>query len=164
MSKHFLVTSSSFEETLDIGYVIGDMAMPGTMLGLTGDLGSGKTALIQGVARGLQVPENYYVTSPSYTLVNEYPGRLHLFHLDLYRLSGIELDDIGLYDILASPSSVVAIEWADRLPEHCLVEFLQINIEITEEETRNLFFTAHGNQHVQFLTGIENRLKENLWH
>jgi hypothetical protein len=79
MTCSFLISSHNAEETRHIGEIIGEMAEAGTIIALRGDLGSGKTALVQGIARGLEVPETVYVTSPSYTLINEYPGRLTLF-------------------------------------------------------------------------------------
>jgi len=164
MTRSFLISSRSVEETRHIGEIIGEMAEAGTLIALKGDLGSGKTALVQGIARGLQVPETVYVTSPSYTLVNEYPGRLPLFHLDLYRLSDLDFEDIGLYDILDSQSAVVAIEWAERLSLDNLFEGLTLQMEITGENTRNIVFTAVGDRQLQLLTRIERRLKENLWH
>jgi tRNA threonylcarbamoyladenosine biosynthesis protein TsaE len=163
MIHSFVFSSRSVDETRQIGRIIGEMAEAGAFILLKGDLGSGKTALIQGLARGLAVSEKYYVTSPSYTLVNEYPGRLPLFHLDLYRLSGVDFEDIGLYDILNTHSAVVAIEWAERLGLDIL-ECLTLKMEITGENTRNIVFTADGDQHVLLLTRIEHRLKENLWH
>ena len=163
MTPSFLISSRNVDETHRIGRIIGEMAEAGTCILLKGDLGSGKTALVQGLARGLEVPEKYYVTSPSYTLVNEYPGRLPLFHLDLYRLSDMDFEDIGLYDILDTHSAVVAIEWAERLSLDSL-ECLTLQMEITGENTRNIVFTADGDQQVLLLTRIEHRLKENLWH
>ena len=164
MKHAFAMPSRSVEETRHIGQIIGEMAAAGTTIALGGDLGSGKTALVQGLARGLHVPENIYVTSPSYTLVNEYPGRLSLFHLDLYRLSDPDLEDIGLYDILDTDTAVVAIEWAERLAPDSLFECLNLQMEITGENTRNIVFTADGDRHILLLTRIEHRLKENLWH
>ncbi len=164
MTHSFLMSSRSVEETRHIGRIIGEMAEAGTLIALRGNLGCGKTALVQGLARGLEVPEKVYVTSPSYTLVNEYPGRLPLFHLDLYRLTDLDFDDIGLHDILDTHSAVVAIEWAERLAPDSLFEGLALQMEITGDNTRNIFFTADGDQPVQLLTRIEHRLKENLWH
>jgi tRNA threonylcarbamoyladenosine biosynthesis protein TsaE len=164
MTHSFPMLSRSAEETRRIGEIIGEMAEAGTLIALKGDLGSGKTALVQGLARGLEVPEKVYVTSPSYTLVNEYPGRLPLFHLDLYRLSDSDFEDIGLYDIMDTHSAVVAIEWAERLgPDSCF-EGLTLQMEITGKNTRNIVFTAYGDRQLRLLTRIENRLKENLWH
>jgi tRNA threonylcarbamoyladenosine biosynthesis protein TsaE len=164
MTPSFFIVSRSAEETRRIGEIIGEMAEAGTLIALRGDLGSGKTALVQGLARGLKVPEECYVTSPSYTLVNEYCGRLPLFHLDLYRLSDPDFDDIGLYDILDTHSAVVAIEWAERLGPECPFEGLTLQMEITGENTRTLVFTADGDWQLELLSRIEHRLKENLWH
>jgi len=164
MTPSFFIVSRSAEETRRIGEIIGEMAEAGTLIALRGDLGSGKTALVQGLARGLKVPEKCYVTSPSYTLVNEYCGRLPLFHLDLYRLSDPDFDDIGLYDILDTHSAVVAIEWAERLDPECPFEGLTLQMEITGENTRNIIFTAAGDWQLELLSRIEHRLKENLWH
>jgi len=164
MTRSFLVSSGSVEETRWIGQLIGEMAEPETIISLKGDLGSGKTALVQGLARGLNVPETVYVTSPSYTLIHEYPGRLPLYHLDLYRLSHPDFEDIGLYEILDTKCAVVAIEWADRLAEDGHTEGITLDIEITGENTRNIVFTAEGDRQIQLLTRIEHRLKENLWH
>jgi len=163
MVRSFAVSSRCVEETRHIGQIIGETAEPGTIIALEGDLGSGKTALVQGIARGLDVPEKIYVTSPSYTLVNEYPGRLPLFHLDLYRLSHLDFEDIGLFDILDLHAAVVAIEWAERLALDSHFEGLTLQMEITGDNTRNIVFTADGDwQHL--LARIEHRLKENLWH
>jgi len=164
MIRSFLISSASDSETRRIGRIIGETAGAGSLIGLYGDLGCGKTALVQGLAMGLGVPETVYVTSPSYTLVNEYSGRLPLFHLDLYRLSDTDFEDIGLYDILNTHSAVVAVEWAERLAPDAFVEGLALRMEITGENTRNIVFTADGDQHLQLLTRIESRLKESLWH
>ncbi|MBI5589940.1 MAG: tRNA (adenosine(37)-N6)-threonylcarbamoyltransferase complex ATPase subunit type 1 TsaE [Deltaproteobacteria bacterium] len=164
MTRSFLISSGSVEETRRIGRLIGETADAGTIIALRGDLGSGKTALVQGLARGLKVPEKVYVTSPSYTLVNEYPGRLSLFHLDLYRLSDLDFEDIGLHDILDTHTAVVAIEWAERLGPDEFSKCLDLRMEITGENTRDIVFTANGDRYLQLLTRIEHRLKENLWH
>lgn len=125
------------------------------IIALTGDLGAGKTVFVQGLARGLSVPEDYYITSPTYTLINEYPGRVRLAHADLYRinanadLDNADLTNMGLEDIL-DRNGVLVVEWANRLPSGYLSEDLSIAIAIhdetphasTEESTRNiaLFF------------------------
>jgi len=164
LSHSFAVSSRCVEETRLIGQIIGEMAEAGTIIALEGDLGSGKTALVQGLARGLDVPEKVYITSPSYTLVNEYPGRFPLFHLDLYRLSDMDFDDIGLFDILDTQTAVVAIEWAERIAVKNLPECLVLRMEITGDHMRNIVFTAEKDQQIQLLTRIEDRLKENIWH
>lgn len=126
---------SSAEATRNLGSAIGQGAGPGTVIALTGDLGAGKTVFVQGLARGLDVPQSVYVTSPTYTLINEYPGRLTLFHVDLYRLAGGEdLDELGLEEILFG-DGVVAIEWPDRLAEGELpADHLAVRIEVPDNE------------------------------
>lgn len=164
MTRSFLISSASAEETRRIGEIIGEMAEAGTLIALRGDLGSGKTALIQGIARGLKVPEAVYVTSPSYTLINEYPGRFPLFHIDLYRVSELDFEDIGLYDILDSRAAVVAIEWAERLNPECPFEGFTLQMEITGENSRSIVIAADGVRQLQLLARIESRIKEKLWH
>jgi tRNA threonylcarbamoyladenosine biosynthesis protein TsaE len=163
MTRSFAIASGSVEETRRIGKIIGETAEPGMLIALKGDLGSGKTALVQGIALGLDVPDTVYVTSPSYTLIHEYPGRMSLFHIDLYRLSHLDFDDIGLYDILDTRSAVVAIEWAERLEASDAMENMTIEMHITGENTRQLVFTADGDQPCLMLTRIAHRLKESLW-
>lgn len=112
--------TNSPEETEKIGAAIGKIIPAGTVLAYRGDLGAGKTAFTRGLARGLGFTEA--VTSPTYTIVNEYlGGRLPLFHFDMYRLSSADdLFDIGWEDYL-SRGGVCAVEWseqvADALPE-----------------------------------------------
>ena len=138
------IITNSLDETRALGEKTGKHLEPGTVLALTGDLGSGKTTFVQGLAKGLDVPNNYYITSPTYTLINEYPGRYNLFHVDLYRIENYaDLDDIGLYEILRG-NGVVAIEWADKLPKNLLPEYLAIHIAIINNEARKISMTAHG--------------------
>ena len=111
---------------------------------LIGELGSGKTALVQGLAQGLEVPADYYITSPTFTLVNEYPGRFPLFHVDLYRISDpIDVEDIGLDEILNN-QGVVAIEWADRMETERLSEHIDIQFEIMGDKTRKISIIPKG--------------------
>ncbi|OQX24352.1 MAG: tRNA (adenosine(37)-N6)-threonylcarbamoyltransferase complex ATPase subunit type 1 TsaE [Desulfobacteraceae bacterium IS3] len=131
--------SRSPEDTYNLGRKIGESLNPGAVIALTGDLGSGKTAFVQGLARGLGVPQEYYITSPTYTLVNEYPGRCPLFHADLYRLEGnADIEEIGLYDILQKGEGVTAVEWAERLDKETLSAAIRIRFEILDEESRRV--------------------------
>ena len=99
-------------ETEALGETLARVLRPGTVVAYTGDLGAGKTAFTRGLARGLGCPER--VTSPTYTVVNEYEGRLPLFHFDLYRLEGEDaLYDIGWEDYL-DRGGVCAVEWSER--------------------------------------------------
>ena len=155
--------TNSLDETQALGEKIGKNLDPGTVLALTGDLGSGKTTFVQGLAKGLDVPDDYYITSPTYTLINEYPGRYHLFHVDLYRIENhAEFDDIGLYEILRS-DGIVAIEWADKLPKNLLLEYLAIHIDILNDESRKISMAAHGLRGENLIKQIEKDSKEKTW-
>ena len=108
------ISSSSPEQTREIGRAIGEQSRAGDILLLTGELGAGKTCFIQGLAEGLGVPG--YVRSPTFVLTHQYSGRLTLFHLDLYRIDGpLEAWDLGLEEQLFG-GGVCAVEWADRAP------------------------------------------------
>jgi tRNA threonylcarbamoyladenosine biosynthesis protein TsaE len=131
--------------------LLGQHLAKGSVVALSGDLGSGKTCLTQGIARGLQVPEDFYVTSPSYSLVNDYPGRLRLFHVDLYRLErATELEEIGLDEILEA-DSVTVIEWADKLIGILPRERLDLRLSIVDDSTRELHLTAYGQSAVDLV-------------
>ena len=137
-------TTNSPEETFALGQKIGSLIDDPMVLALSGDLGSGKTVFVQGLARGLDVPPDYYITSPTFTLVNEYPGRLRLFHIDLYRLDHFgDLEDIGLHDILSN-RAVVAIEWAEKLPEDFASNYIKIDFKIIDDDTRKINLIAYG--------------------
>lgn len=105
--------SNSPAETEALGERLASRLGPGTVVAFTGDLGAGKTAFTRGLARGLGVTER--VTSPTFTIVNEYEGRIPLFHFDMYRLGGEEeLFDIGWEDYLAR-EGVCAVEWSENI-------------------------------------------------
>lgn len=137
-----LVTDSP-EGTRDLAARIGRLAPAHLVITLTGDLGSGKTCFVQGLARGLGVPADTYVTSPSYTLVNTYQGRLPLHHVDLYRLAGADAADIGLDELMDAPA-VTAIEWPERLPGEMPADRLAIDIRFLDDTRRRLALTAYG--------------------
>ena len=133
--------SHSPEETFALGCKLGAVLKEGTVLFLTGELGSGKTAFVQGLARGLGVPETYYVTSPTYTLVNEYPGRLTLYHMDLYRIADeSEIFDLGLEEMIEGGGTVV-VEWPERLPAGFVEPALRLHIEVLPDDSRNFILT-----------------------
>lgn len=135
--------SDSPERTREIADQLGRLAPEGLVIVLSGDLGSGKTCFVQGLARGLGVPPETYVTSPSYTLVNTYQGRLPLHHVDLYRLSAEDGADLGLEELMEAPA-VTAVEWPERLPQEIPAEHLAIDIRFLDENTRRLDLTACG--------------------
>lgn len=148
------ITHSS-QETFNLGRRIGSLISDPLSLGLSGDLGSGKTVLVQGLAKGLEVPAEYYITSPTFTLVNEYPGRLRLFHIDLYRLDHhMDMQDIGLDDIL-SANAVAAIEWAEKLPHDIIQTGLMLNFDVIDDDTRKINVTAYGHAAADLIKALE---------
>lgn len=105
---------ATLEETEAFGRFLGEQALPGDVICLGGDLGAGKTALTQAIARGLGVPPSCYVTSPTFSILQEYPGRIPLYHMDLYRLGDeSEVADLGL-DEFFYHSGLTVIEWYER--------------------------------------------------
>jgi tRNA threonylcarbamoyladenosine biosynthesis protein TsaE len=155
------ITTHSPGETFDLGQALGEIVSKGTVIAMTGVLGSGKTLFVQGVARGLDVPESYYITSPSYTLVNEYPGRYMLYHADLYRLT--QLDDIestGLYDLLHK-EGVVVIEWAERMVREDLADHVAVHFEIRQASVREIWLRGYGQRCNNLLTELEKNSKFN---
>lgn len=132
------LVSTSLDETLRIGRIIGEGADPGTVIALIGELGAGKTSLTQGIAAGLDVPGTYYVTSPTFTLINEYPGRIPLYHFDVYRLSGsLDLEDLGYEDYFFG-DGLVAVEWAEKLMDSLPESTLFIRMERLGDDERRL--------------------------
>ena len=124
------------EETEALGEKLGKLLRPGTVLAYLGDLGAGKTAFTRGLARGLGCRET--VTSPTYTIVNEYlGGRLPLFHFDMYRLSSSDdLWDIGWEDYL-DRQGVCAVEWSENVPE-AMTGALTVRIEKLGDTVRRI--------------------------
>jgi tRNA threonylcarbamoyladenosine biosynthesis protein TsaE len=130
------VTTNSEAETAAVARDLARHLAPGSVLLLSGDLGAGKTAFVKGIAEGLDIDPNE-VSSPTFTLVQEYRGgRLPLYHVDLYRLQPIEVDDLGLDEIIWS-GGVVAIEWPDRLPRPP-EEAIAVNFEHADDTRRTI--------------------------
>ena len=123
------IISNGPEQTIEIARHIGEKLKRGDLLALSGELGSGKTCFTKGLAVGLGVSAEYQITSPTFTLINEYPARCKLYHFDVYRLNGYsELEDLG-YDEYLSGDGVVVIEWAEKISkQRCKEVFSTQNI------------------------------------
>lgn len=135
--------TASERETERLGMTLGRQLKPGTVIAYEGDLGAGKTAFTRGLARGLGIEEK--VTSPTYTIVNEYEGRLPLFHFDMYRLNSSEdLFDIGWEDYLER-GGVIAVEWSSRIRD-VLEDALNIQIRKDPSREDGRFITITGGQ------------------
>lgn len=157
-SKQINIKTHSTDETRKLGQKIGTLIKQPLVIALTGDLGSGKTAFVQGLAKGLEVPDGYYITSPTFTLINEYPGRYPLVHVDLYRLETIDgLEDIGLDEMLHG-QAVLAIEWADKLSDGLPAEHLLVTLDIIDDDCRSLGLNATGHNVVNLIKALEDAL------
>ncbi|MBW1991762.1 MAG: tRNA (adenosine(37)-N6)-threonylcarbamoyltransferase complex ATPase subunit type 1 TsaE, partial [Deltaproteobacteria bacterium] len=158
--KELTFTTHSPEETRELAARLGPGLHPGDVLALTGELGSGKTEFVRGLAQGLGVPPETPVASPSFILAREYPGRLTLIHLDLYRLEDLPpelLPDVEEY--LYGPH-VVAVEWAERLKNLLPRDCLEVQFTVVGESQRQLIFRARGERGLallQYLVGAPDR-------
>lgn len=145
------VLSTNTEQTLRLGEKLARHLRGGDILCLEGDLGSGKTTLIKGIAKGLKIaPEK--VNSPTFVLMNAYEGRLSLYHFDLYRLEHIrEISSIGYEEFLYG-DGVSVIEWADKLEELTPKEHLRVELKHKGENERLIKFTAVGERYYEHLS------------
>jgi tRNA threonylcarbamoyladenosine biosynthesis protein TsaE len=157
--REWIVTTSSPDETRKLGRLLGRIIADPMAVLLSGELGAGKTCLTQGLAIGLGIPAGEPVTSPSYTLMNHYRGRLDLYHFDLYRLSDPdELVDID-FDGYINGNGVTVVEWADRFPG-LGAEGLRVEISYGEDENRKVSFSARGRYGEEVLAHLARRWRE----
>jgi tRNA threonylcarbamoyladenosine biosynthesis protein TsaE len=138
------INTRSPAETTGLGTRLASHLAPGDFIALTGDLGAGKTQFAKGVASGLLVDPSLCVTSPTFTLLNVYSGRIPLYHFDFYRLHGQQdAIDLGFEEYFYG-DGVCLIEWGERLGDEMPQEHLLIRFTITEEEQRLLTFIPCG--------------------
>ena len=140
---HTIITRS-VDETVALGKRVGAYVAAGDFISLVGELGSGKTQFTRGIAAGLDVEPAIPVTSPTFTLMNVYNGRLSLYHFDLYRLSGDQdAVDLGFEDYFFG-SGVCVVEWAERLRDLLPDERMTVSFATLDENVRSISFQAHG--------------------
>lgn len=129
---------NNLADTEKLGKLLGSLALPGDVICLDGDLGAGKTALSQAIARGLGVPDNCYVTSPSFAILHEYQGRIPMYHMDFYRLQDAgEVEDLGFEEYFYLDGLTV-IEWSVRAIEVLPKERLILSIVQNEDLSRTV--------------------------
>lgn len=137
--------SVSEAQTLEMGNKLGRLLNQPALILLQGDLGAGKSVLARGIARGLGVDPQIPITSPTFTLMNHYLGRLDLYHFDLYRLSDPdELIEIG-FDDYAFGSAIALVEWPEKIEDPDL-EGLWISISRKDENQRKIMFVSRGGE------------------
>jgi len=143
----FSLLSNSVEETVALGRELGKRLLPGDFIALIGDLGSGKTHFVQGVAEGDDMSTDVCVTSPSYTLLNEYSGRVPLYHFDLYRLHGDgDIRELGFEEYFYGNGACL-VEWAERLDQELPEENLKIVFSQLDETSRKIDFVCNGSRY-----------------
>jgi tRNA threonylcarbamoyladenosine biosynthesis protein TsaE len=134
----FRFASKTLEETQNIARIIGENVPEGFVITLSGTLGSGKTTFVQGLAKGLDVPDDYYITSPTYAIMHDYPGRFPLYHIDLYRLTDEEdLYDIGMDEIIGD-NGIKAVEWPEKIPGNFFTPDISVTMTVTSEFSRDI--------------------------
>ncbi len=140
-----ILKSKRSEQTLHLGEQMGKNISKGTCIALNGELGAGKTTFVQGFAKGMGVSEKYYITSPTYNIINEYPaGALTLCHLDLYRLeSEEELETIGFEDLI-DDTHVIIVEWPQILKNIFFNFEIEINFKFDEHYNREICIFPSG--------------------
>ncbi len=154
----FSVITSSTEQTEELGRIVGALLEPGDLVCLYGDLGAGKTHFSFGIAQGLEVREQY-ITSPTFTFVNEYEGRIPFYHIDLYRLQDpSELEGIGFEEYIDSDGATV-IEWAERAEDELPGEALSIYLSHVSESGREIGFFAEGARYEKLLQGVKEHIR-----
>ncbi len=143
------LTTHGPEETQQIGRRLGELAQPGDVLLLVGDLGTGKTCLTQGIARGLGIED--YVLSPTFVIVREMHGRLPLYHVDLYRLDRLEeTQDLGLDDYFYD-GGISVVEWAEKAIGLMPAEYLRVDLAYVSDTERRLSLTPHGKRYDELM-------------
>jgi len=151
------VITSSPEQTWQTGQLLGELLDAGDTVCLYGDLGVGKTNFTYGIAQGLDVQEQY-ITSPTFTFVNEYQGRVPLYHIDLYRLKDPdELENIGFEEYIES-DGVTVIEWAERAEDELPVEGLSVYLAYVDEQSREIGFIGEGERYEKLVEELKKEL------
>lgn len=150
----FYFRSAGERDTVRLAQALADLLLPGAVLALDGDLGAGKTTFSQALAYALGVKD--VVNSPTFTIIKEYEGRLPFYHMDVYRISEAEADELGLDDYFYG-SGVTVVEWASRIPGLLPAEYLSIYIETQDIYERTLSLVPHGSRYEQWCS----TLKEN---
>jgi tRNA threonylcarbamoyladenosine biosynthesis protein TsaE len=150
--QHIISTSAT--DTFEFGKKLGSLLQSGDLVALIGNLGTGKTVCIQGIAVGLGVHDRNVVTSPTYTLIHEYQGRVPVYHFDVYRLAKADdLYELG-YEEYFYGNGVTVIEWADRIPSFLPDEYLALQLRLQPDLTRSIRLQAYGEHYQQLVRSL----------
>jgi tRNA threonylcarbamoyladenosine biosynthesis protein TsaE len=141
--KKALKHITNLEQTRQVAYELGLEAKPGTVIAFYGDLGTGKTVMTKEIARALDIAED--ITSPTYTLMEEYPGKLPFYHFDLYRIENDAEFDFLCFEEYWEGQGVSVIEWAERAKERLPENTISIHLEYIDENTRSILIEYSDN-------------------
>ena len=154
--ESWTVTSNSTRKTMSLGRKLGKLAQGGEIIGLVGELGAGKTSFVRGFAAGAEVGKEAWVRSPTFTLINEYQGRLPVYHIDLYRIGrAAEVDALNLREYLYA-DGVSLIEWFENLPAGEVDEYLEVKMAHAGLTSRAMTFIAHGARYEQMVRELRS--------
>jgi tRNA threonylcarbamoyladenosine biosynthesis protein TsaE len=160
MEPQLVLSSKSPEQTLYWGKRLGELLERGDVVSLTGDLGAGKTTLTQGISDGLGVGEDCYVTSPTFTIINEYMGRVPVYHLDFYRIDLLsEVENLGLEEYFQG-NGVALVEWAEKIKTFLPENYLMVFLEYVDDSVRKISMKGMGKRYREVLKEIESIIYE----
>jgi len=151
-----VIQTHSATETIRTGKNIGNRLRSGDVVALVGELGAGKTQFIKGLAAGVGIGNPTYISSPSFTLINEYPGKIPFYHIDLFRLEREkEAEELGLEDYFQG-GGITAIEWADKIPSLLPKEMLFIHIAYMGKNIRSIEINGKGKRFLNLVDQIQS--------
>lgn len=154
MPPSVLLSSENPAYTFQFGKNLGMLLVPGDVVALVGELGAGKTTLTQGIVRGLGVGEEHYIGSPTFTLINEYAGRMPVYHLDFYRIeTPSEIVNLGLEEYLHG-EGVAVIEWADKIEALLPEDHVKITLQYIDRMVRTLEIAGTGKRYAALIETV----------
>ncbi|MDD2732765.1 MAG: tRNA (adenosine(37)-N6)-threonylcarbamoyltransferase complex ATPase subunit type 1 TsaE [Desulfuromonadaceae bacterium] len=155
----FKITTGSSRETEQLGVCIGSLLHPGCFVALQGDLGGGKTCLTRGVVASVAPQSAHLVASPTYAIMNCYPGNTPVYHFDFYRLAGDnDIAELGFEELFYG-DGVCIVEWSERLTELLPLDILTILFEYSGEDQRNITLTSSGQKSDALLTQLKDDIQ-----
>ena len=156
----FSFVSNNIDETITLGKTLADYLKKGSVIALIGELGTGKTTFVKGVAEGLGVATRDEVTSPTFVLIKEYKGNPCLYHIDLYRLKDPkEIEDIDYKEYLYG-EGIAVIEWAEKIKQYLPSENLTVYIEHKDLNQRRFFLKAYGEDYKKVIEELKRRYSQ----
>ncbi|RKY42192.1 MAG: tRNA (adenosine(37)-N6)-threonylcarbamoyltransferase complex ATPase subunit type 1 TsaE [Candidatus Makaraimicrobium thalassicum] len=148
------ITTHSPEETVEMSSRLAENLLEGDFIALIGDLGTGKTMFVKGLAKGLRIKDYLYVNSPSFVLLKEYHGKKHLYHFDVYRLDPESFCETLDYERYFYGNGITVVEWADKIRDVLPEDYLEVGIFFSEDTERRFEFRARGKRSGAVLDNI----------